>query len=73
MLDCRQALEHSAGDMEQAVEHIRRQAAAEAAKRAARVTGEGRIDSYIHRERARSSVHAVSYVGCVTGDDTDYR
>ena len=63
MLDCRQALEHTAGDMEQAVEHIRRQAAAEAAKRAARVTGEGRIDSYIHHD---AKVGALVEMSCET-------
>ena len=31
MLDCRQALERTGGDLEQAVEHLRRQAAADAA------------------------------------------
>ena len=32
MLDCRQALEHAGGDIDQATTHLRQQAAAEAAK-----------------------------------------
>ena len=50
MLDCRQALEQAEGNMEQAIEYLRKQAAAEAAKRAARLTGEGQIGSYIHHD-----------------------
>jgi len=63
MLDCREALEHAAGDIEQAVEHIRRQAAAEAAKRAARLTGEGQVGSYIHHD---AKAGALVEVNCET-------
>jgi elongation factor Ts len=63
MLDCRQALEQADGNIDQAEEIIRRQAAAEAAKRAARLTGEGRIDSYIHHD---SKVGALVEVSCET-------
>ena len=63
MLDCRQALEHAEGNMEQAVEYLRRQAAAEAAKRAARLTGEGQIGSYIHHD---AKVGALVEVCCET-------
>ena len=63
MLDCRQALEHADGNMEQAVEYIRRQAAAEAAKRAARVTGQGQVGSYIHHD---AKVGALVEVNCET-------
>ena len=63
MLDCRQALEHASGDMEQAVQHLRRQALAEAAKRAAHLTGEGQIGSYIHHD---AKVGALVEVNCET-------
>jgi elongation factor Ts len=63
MLDCRQALEQAEGDIEQAVDLLRRQAAAEAAKRAARLTGEGRIDSYIHHD---ARIGALIEVSCET-------
>ena len=63
MLDCRQALEHAGGDIDQAAEHLRQQAAAEAAKRAARVTGQGQIGSYIHHD---AKVGALVEVNCET-------
>jgi elongation factor Ts len=63
MLDCRQALERAEGNMEQAVEYLRNQAAAEAAKRAARLTGEGQVGSYIHHD---AKVGALVEVSCET-------
>ena len=63
MLDCRQALEQANGNIEQAVELLHRRAAAEAAKRAARLTGEGRIDSYIHHD---AKVGALVELNCET-------
>ena len=63
MLDCRQALEQAEGNMEQAIEHLRKQAVAEAAKRAARLTGEGQIGSYIHHD---ARVGALVEVNCET-------
>jgi elongation factor Ts len=63
MLDCRQALEQTDGNIEQAVEHLRRQAAAEAAKRAQRLTGEGQVGSYIHHD---AKVGALVEVNCET-------
>ena len=63
MLDCRQALEQAEGNMEQAIEYLRKQAAAEAAKRAARLTGEGQVGSYIHHD---AKVGALVEVNCET-------
>ena len=63
MLDCRQALEHAEGDMEKAVEILRRQSAAEAAKRAARLTGEGQVGSYIHHD---AKIGALVEINCET-------
>ena len=63
MLDCRKALEHTGGDIEQAVDYLRRQAAVEAAKRAERVTGQGQIGSYIHHD---ARVGALVEVSCET-------
>jgi len=48
MLDCKKALEATGGDMEKAVEELRKKGLAAAAKRAGRVAGEGIIDAYIH-------------------------
>lgn len=48
MLDCRKALEESNGDMEKAVEILRKKGAAVAAKRSGNATGEGLVHAYIH-------------------------
>ncbi len=48
MLDCRKALEETAGDVEQAIENLRKKGAAKAAKRAGNVAAEGLVHAYIH-------------------------
>src|SRR5690625_2131658 len=48
MMDCKRALEETAGDMEKAVEHLREKGLASAAKKAGRITADGLVDSYIH-------------------------
>ena len=63
MLDCRQALEQANGNIERAAKLVRRQAAAEAAKRAARITGQGQVGSYIHHD---AKVGALVEVNCET-------
>src|SRR6266568_4147699 len=48
MMDCKQALTESKGDMEQAVVVLRKKGVSVAAKKATRVTSEGSVSSYIH-------------------------
>ena len=48
MMDCKQALIEAKGDMEQAMVLLRKKGIATAAKKAARVTSEGSVASYIH-------------------------
>ncbi len=48
MMDCKQALAEAAGDMEKAVVVLRKKGVATAEKKAARVTSEGSVASYIH-------------------------
>ncbi len=48
MMDCKRALEETSGDMEKAIEYLRKKGAATAAKRANRTTNQGVIDAYIH-------------------------
>ena len=48
MMDCKNALAESGGDQEKAVIHLRKRGIATAAKKAARVTSEGSVASYIH-------------------------
>ena len=48
MMDCKQALTESGGDMEKAVEFLRKKGLASAAKRAGRAAKDGIIGHYIH-------------------------
>src|SRR5947208_15584599 len=48
MMDCKQALTESKGNMEQAVVVLRKKGVSVAAKKATRVTSEGSVSSYIH-------------------------
>lgn len=48
IMDCKEALAECQGDMEQAVDFLRKKGLATAAKRAGRATSEGTIQSYIH-------------------------
>jgi len=48
MMDCKKALMEADGDMEKAVDILRKQGMAAADKRAGRAAGEGFIGSYIH-------------------------
>src|SRR5690349_3982864 len=48
MMDCKQALTEAKGDLEQAVVILRKKGVASMQKKAARVTSEGSVASYIH-------------------------
>jgi len=48
MMDCKKALESSGGDLEKAVEELRKKGASVAAKRSENATAEGVIETYIH-------------------------
>ena len=48
ILDCKEALTSTAGNMEAAVDFLRKKGLADAKKRAGRVASEGLIGSYIH-------------------------
>jgi len=48
MMDCKAALTESGGDMEKAIDHLRKKGLASAAKRAGRATNNGVIGHYIH-------------------------
>ncbi|MGN6378478.1 MAG: translation elongation factor Ts [Gaiellales bacterium] len=63
MMDCRQALEDSSGDMEAAVKLLRERGAASAAKRSGRGTGEGLIESYLH---STGRIGVLVEIGCET-------
>ena len=48
MMDCKNALIATNGDLEKAIEHLREKGLSQAAKKAGRVASEGMVDSYIH-------------------------
>ena len=48
MMDCKKALEETGGDIDKAVEHLRKSGAAKAEKRAGRTASEGVIGHYLH-------------------------
>jgi len=50
MMECKKALEETGGDIEKAVEELRKKGMAKAAKKADRSTSQGRIETYIHGE-----------------------
>lgn len=51
MMDCKRALQETNGDMEAAVEWLRKKGAAASEKRVGRVAKEGVVESYIHHSR----------------------
>jgi elongation factor Ts len=48
MMECKKALAEAAGDVERAVELLRKAGMAQAAKRSGRAVSEGLVDAYIH-------------------------
>lgn len=63
MMQCKKALEEAGGDVDKAVENLRKSGAAAAEKRLGRATGEGVIHSYIH---PGSKVGVLIEVNCET-------
>jgi elongation factor Ts len=62
MLDCKNALKETDGDMERAIDFLRKKGLAKAAKKAGRIATEGAISSYIHGGR----VGVLLEVNCET-------
>jgi elongation factor Ts len=48
MMDCKKALEESNGEMEAAIEYLRKKGLAASAKKADRIAAEGVVEAYIH-------------------------
>jgi elongation factor Ts len=48
MMDCKKALEETSGDIDKAVENLRKRGVAKAEKRAGRSTSEGMVGHYVH-------------------------
>ncbi len=64
ILDAKNALEAAGGDIESAIESLRKKGLAKAAKKASREAGEGRVVSYIHGDPGRIGV--LIEVACET-------
>jgi elongation factor Ts len=63
MMDCKRALEETAGDQDAAVKLLRERGIASAGKRAGRGTAEGLISTYVH---GAGRIGAMVEVGCET-------
>ncbi len=63
MMDCKKALTETSGDMEQAVDFLRKKGLAVAQKRAGRATSEGLIETYIH---GGGKLGVMVEIGCET-------
>ncbi len=63
MMDCKQALSESGGDMDKAIDWLRKRGIAKAAKKADREASEGQISSYIHHN---GRVGVLLEVNCET-------
>ncbi|MDQ3516520.1 MAG: translation elongation factor Ts [Gemmatimonadota bacterium] len=63
MMECKRALEETSGNMEQAVENLRKKGIAKADKRVGKQTSEGQITSYIHHN---GKVGVLVEVNCET-------
>jgi len=63
VLDCKKALKESKGDMDQAIDYLRKKGIATAKKRGGRATSEGQIQSYIH---AGGKIGVLVEVNCET-------
>jgi len=62
-MDCKRALEETAGDIDKAIEHLRKKGAATAAKRADKAANQGVVESYIH---AGGRIGAMVELNCET-------
>ncbi|HVS01432.1 MAG TPA: translation elongation factor Ts [Thermoanaerobaculia bacterium] len=63
IMDCKSALGEAGGDVEQAIELLRKKGMASAAKRAGRIAAEGSVGAYIH---AGGKIGVLVEVNCET-------
>jgi len=63
VLDCKKALKECKGDIDQAIDYLRKKGIATAKKRGGRATSEGQIQSYIH---AGGKIGVLVEVNCET-------
>jgi elongation factor Ts len=63
IMDCKTALQESAGDAEKAIDYIKKKGLAKAAKKAGAIAAEGAVHAYIH---AGSRIGVLCEVNCQT-------
>ncbi len=63
IMDCKEALANTGGDLAKSVDYLRKKGIATAQKRSARVTSQGQIQSYIH---AGGKIGVLVEVNCET-------
>jgi len=63
IMDCKAALKECDGDLEKAVDHLRKKGIATAKKRGSRTASEGQVQSYIH---AGGKIGVLAEVNCET-------
>ena len=63
MMDCKKALAESGGDLQKAIDHLRKKGAAMAVKRADRAANQGQVEAYIH---AGGRIGSIVEVNCET-------
>lgn len=63
MMDCKKALTETKGNMDEAIEYLRKKGLSAAAKKAGRATSEGLIGSYVH---SNGKVAVMVEVNCET-------
>ena len=63
MMDCKKALGESGGDMQKAIDYLRKKGAATAEKRSDRATNQGVVEAYIH---AGGRIGSMVEVNCET-------
>lgn len=63
MMDCKRALQETGGNMDAAIEYLRKKGAATAAKRADKETNQGVVEAYIH---AGGRIGAMVELNCET-------
>lgn len=73
MMACKKALEESSGDIQKAIEYLRKRGEAKAAERTERSTSQGVVESYIH---SNNKVGVLIQLGCETdfvANNEDFR
>lgn len=69
MLDCRNALQETGGDLEKAVDLLREKGLSKAAKKSSRIAAEGLVESYVHGGRIGVLVEVNSETDFVAKTD----